>query len=1083
MPADMTFSLSHISKSAIAIILIAMNSVVSQADESRPTADQLHFFETHIRPLLHAKCVKCHGENQQKGELRLDSIESLFKGGESGPAAVAGKPADSLLLEAVRYESFEMPPDKPLSAEEISALEKWIADGAAWPRVDGQSVRLSGAAFTNEERSFWSLQPLTHPEPPEQSSQWGNNAIDRFVAAKLNENKISPAPRADERTLVRRLYFGLLGLPPSPDEVSDLKFQVSDSNTEESDRESEISNSKSQISDLVNRLLDDPRYGEHWGRYWLDIVRYAESDGFRADTYRDNAWRYRDYVVNAFNKDKPYDQFVLEQLAGDEYAPDKAEALVATGYLRTYLYEYNQRDARTQWQDILNQVTDVTGEAFLGIGVGCARCHDHKFDPILQEDYYRLRAAFGTMIPRDDIPAADLVDRQRYRKDYKDWLAKGVELRAELKQLQKPYLENAAKKCIIMFPEDIQVIMAKPEQQRNPLENQLADLVNRQILFEEGRVKYKEDDKKRIDELKKQIAELAGAEPSGLPTAITVADVGTEPFPLHVGGNEKRKAVVAGGFSILDPKPFSPQPTKSSTGQRSALAKWIADSGNPLTARVLVNRVWQKHFGTGLVETASDFGSLGGRPSHPKLLDWLASEFVANDWSIKWLHRQILTSATWQMSSVHPDAVAAEVMDPGNRLRWRFDIRRLNAEQIRDAMLTVSGELNEKQGGASVAHTSLRRSLYLKAMRNTPEPLMRSLDGVDGLNSISKRSTTTTPTQALNLMNGDWVRERSIAMAKRILKSSHDQNPTRIVNDAFQTALGRSIEADEIPVAVDLLERSLGTNANSAETADFGSLAEDSGNSAIFGEHALSALATKGNQPAVAAPFSFVGIIKLDSLYADATVRTIVSQWDSNSKSRGWALGVTSTKSGYKPRNFILQVVGEGGYEVVASNLRPELDVPYFAAVTVEQTDDGKGKATFWLQSLDSKYGKLETAEVTFKTSKGIQGAFPVVLGGRTKQSRHRWDGQLDQAAMFNTALTAKTVEALFASRLTTAAIEGQQPVALWDFENPEARMADATPNGHHLTLDGKQTLKPLEKSVAELCHVLLNSNEFVYID
>ena len=504
----------------------------SASAQERPDEEQLKFFETHIRPLLHTRCVKCHGENQQKGELRLDSLEGLLKGGESGPAAVPGKADESLILEAVRYESFEMPPDKPLSDQEIAHLEQWVANGAVWPKLDGKSVRLTGAAFSEEERKFWSLQPLTHPTPPKRSADWGNNAIDSFVSVRLREAGLHAAPQAEDPVLMRRLYYGLLGVPPSPQDIAAVRS----------------SESPTKISDLIDQLLDDPRYGEHWARYWLDIVRYAESDGFRADSYRPDAWRYRDYVVNAFNSDKPYDQFVTEQLAGDEVAPDQAEALVATGYLRTYLYEYNQRDARTQWQDILNQITDVTGEAFLGMGVGCARCHDHKFDPILQEDYYRLRACFGTMLPRDDVPAADLIDRQRYSKDYEAWLAKGVELQTELKKIQTPYMKKAARSAITKFPEDIQEIMARPETERNPLEVQLADLVNRQVLFEEERVKYSDEHKKQIDELRKQIKELAGQEPAKLPTAMTVADVGSDPFPLHVGGDTGRKAVTAGGF-------------------------------------------------------------------------------------------------------------------------------------------------------------------------------------------------------------------------------------------------------------------------------------------------------------------------------------------------------------------------------------------------------------------------------------------------------------------------------------------------------------------------------------------------------
>lgn len=1058
-----------------AVVVVPLNAQCSAADTVSPTSAQLEFFETRIRPLLHAKCVKCHGGDQQKGELRLDSIESLLKGGESGPAAVAGKPAESLLLEAVRYESFEMPPGNPLMAEEVAALEKWIADGAAWPTVDGRSLRLDGVAFSADERSFWSLQPLTQPTAPQCDGEWCQNEIDQFVGEKLAEQEILPAPQSENRVLIRRLYFDLLGVPPSSEEIIDFERRIS--------KTAESGSSATAIAKLVDQLLADDRYGEHWGRHWLDVVRYAESDGFRADTYRPDAWRYRDYVVNAFNTDKPYDQFVTEQLAGDEIAPEKAESLVATGYLRTYLYEYNQRDARTQWQDILNQVTDVTGEAFLGLGVGCARCHDHKFDPILQEDYYRLRASFGTMIPRDDIPAVDVADRQSYSKAYESWLSKGVKLQTELKQIRNPYMQKAATKSIIKFPEDIQVVMAKKPSARNPLEMQLADLVNRQILFEEGRVKYTDEDKKRIDGLKKQIAELTGDEPLKLPVALTVADVGTTPFPLHIGGNEKRKAVTAGGFSILDSAPFQPRATTTSTGQRTALAKWITDPQNPLTARVIVNRIWQQHFGTGIVATASDFGTLGSRPSHPELLDWLASEFIANGWSIKWLHRQILNSATWQMSSFHPHEATAESKDPANRLRWRFDIRRLNAEQIRDAMLTASGEIVVGHGGPSVAHTSLRRSLYLKMMRNTPEPLMRSLDGVDGLNSISKRSTTTTPTQALNLMNGDWVRKRSVAMAKRILAESRNTNLAAIADAAFHRTLGRTINESEVVIAADLIQQTLEANQRVPSAPAFGSLRGESQNSIHIDEGSNTPLATLENQPVVAAPFTVVGMFKLDSLYPDATVRTLISQWNSSNKSRGWAIGVTSEKSGFKPRNLILQVVTGSGYEVVASNLRPELDKVYLVCVSVEETESGKGKAVFRLQPVDTKYQKTQQATVTFKSASGITGVFPVVLGGRSQQSRHRWDGQIDQVAVFDQTLSPEMIGELFESQLSNTSVATHSPVASWDFDGAENPLADSSSNRHNLNRTGQQSPPPRQQAVAELCHVLLNSNEFVYID
>ena len=1037
------------------------------AEES---TEQLRFFESHVRPLLHSRCVKCHGENQQKGGLRLDSRESVVEGGESGAAIVPGKPEESLLMEAVRYESFEMPPDKPLDSSDVAILEKWIADGATWPSKNGKSLRLAGAAFTKEERGFWSLQPIASIAPPG-ITNWGFNEIDAFIAEKLRAKKLNPAQRATDDVLLRRLYFDVLGVPPSPQDIAAIRSPLNEHDW----------------SKLVDDLLNDPRYGEHWARHWLDIVRYAESDGFRADFYRPEAWRYRDYVVNAFNNDKPYDQFVTEQLAGDEVGPDKAESLVATGFLRTYLYEYNQRDARTQWQDILNQVTDVTGEVFLGMGVGCARCHDHKFDPILQEDYYRLRACFGTMIPRDDVPAADRIDRDRYAAEHTAWMAKASDLREELQKIRGPYMSKAEAGAIKIFPEDIQVIMAKAPADRTPLDAQLADLVNRQVLFDQNRAKIKEEDQKRIDDLEQQIKELSGKEPARLPTAITVSDVGSQPQVLHLGGDATRKKVAAGGFTIVAPEAFDVQATDNSTGQRTALAKWITSSDNPLTARVIVNRIWQQHFGVGLVDTASDFGSLGGRPSHPKLLDWLASEFMTNGWSIKWLHRKILNSATWQMSSFHPNAGKAESIDPANRLRWRFDIRRLSAEQIRDAMLSASSELKSEQGGPSVEYASLRRSLYMKAMRNTPESLMRSLDGVDGLNSIPRRSTTTTPTQALNLMNGSWVRARSQAMAKRILDEFEGTDPTGLVENAFQISLGRRASADEIAAGVKLLNDAGGFDSTSMIKEVFTPVSDRSGNSATISNTALSPIRTKDDSPSITAPFTFVGIIRLNSLYEDATVRTIISQWNSNNKTAGWAIGITSAKSAFQPRNFILQVVSDTGYKVVASNLRPDLNKTYMLAVAVEQLsssnkDGNSAQATFYLQAID-KDAELQTATVPFPSAEGIKGSFPIVLGGRNKQKSHQWDGRLDQPALFSRSLEQTTVSKLFSAGLNSAAIENEHPLAFWSFDQPEQPFVDDSGNEHSLEPTAPQQLNPLEKAVAELCHVLLNSNEFVYID
>ncbi len=690
------------------------------------------------------------------------------------------------------------------------------------------------------------------------------------------------------------------------------------------------------------------------------------------------------------------------------------------------------------------------------------------------------------MMPRDDVPAADLADRQEYSKHYQEWLAKGAELREQLNSIRDPYLERAAKAAIERFPEDVKSIMEKSPEEWTPLEAQLADLMHRQVLYDQERMKIKEEDQKQIEELEKQIAELAGREPSKLPSAMTVADIGATPQRIHMGGNPQRRAVAAGGFSILSPTAFNLPEVESSTGQRLALARWIASPDNPLTARVIVNRIWQHHFGTGLVETASDFGSLGGRPSHPKLLDWLASEFIANGWSIKWLHRQILNSATWQMSAFHPNAASCERIDPSNELRWRFDVRRLNAEQIRDAILTASGELKSEQGGPSVDYSSLRRSLYLKAVRNTPEPLMRSLDGVDGLNSVSKRSTTTTPTQALNLMNGEWLRTRSEAMARRVLDTTAGEDLQTVTDHAFRIALGRNAESEEFPVMAELV-RDATKNASTAGNA-LQTLLTESGLGVRISDDGLPPLSTPTFEPAVTPPFTFAAIIQLDSLYDDATVRTIISQWDGNNKKPGWAIGVTSEKSAYKPRNLILQVVSEKGYEVVASNLRPDLNRPYFVAVTVEQTDNDAGRATFHLQPLhkadaESPTGMLQSATVDFKSAKGITGRFSVVLGGRFKQARHTWDGQMDQVALIPGVLSADNVQLLAHTRIATKSVLPFSPLAVWDFDNEASRLVDSTGHRNVLTTEAKLTLNPIERGVAELCHVLLNSNEFVYID
>ncbi len=499
-----------------------------------PTDQEVRFFEEHVRPVLAEHCFKCHGPETQKGELRLDSRPSLLAGGESGPAIAPGKPGESLLVEAIRYESLEMPPDGKLAADQIASLTKWIEMGAPWPGHDG-SVRQPAASkpkITDEDRAYWAFQPLRDDPPPTVSPDgWVRNDLDRFVLAKLHAEGLTPAAEAERRALIRRLYFDLAGLPPSPQEVDALRCRPAPDAYER----------------LADRLLDSPRYGERWARHWLDLVRYAESDGFRQDAFRPHAWRYRDYVIRAFNEDKPYDRFILEQLAGDEIAPHDPETLAATSYLRHWIYEYNQRDARTQWDNILIDMTNVTGEVFLGLGVGCARCHDHKFDPILKEDYFRLKAFFTPLLPRDDIPYGTAEVGQQYQTQLAAWRQKTAEIRRQIDELERPPVEVARKRAAEKFPPDVRDMLLKDPPQRTPLEHQLAELANRQAKLEVAGVKFgsllKGEPKAKWEQLQRELAQFNDLQPQELPPAFTATDVGpVAPPTLMPSGREQRKS-------------------------------------------------------------------------------------------------------------------------------------------------------------------------------------------------------------------------------------------------------------------------------------------------------------------------------------------------------------------------------------------------------------------------------------------------------------------------------------------------------------------------------------------------------------
>jgi hypothetical protein len=704
-------------------------------------------------------------------------------------------------------------------------------------RGDGPAQGAANDRFSAEDRAYWALRPVRRPAVPRvANSAWGRGAVDTFILARLEAAGMKPMPEADRRTLIRRASFDLHGLPPTAEQVDEF---LADQRPNAYER-------------LIDRLLASPRYGERWARHWLDLVRYAESDGYNQDAERPHAWRYRDYVIAALNADKAYDRFIAEQVAGDELMPGDAEALAATGFLRHWPYEYNQRNVPQQRTHILNDLTDVTGQVFLGLTIGCARCHDHKFDPILQKDYFRLQAFFASLADRDVVAAPPAERRERERR-LAAWQAATHDIRGEIERIEAPYRQRERQQRMSVFPKETQAIIDKPRGQRSPWEELIASLAEKQLVIAPADCEklLKGDDRKRWDALHKELARFAAQRPPGLPVVMSVADVGPQAPPTIIPGESD---VVAPGFlSILDPKPAELHPTPQGTGRRTALARWLTDPANPLVARVMVNRLWHHHFRRGLVATPNDLGRQGDGLTHPELLDWLSSELIAGGWRLKHLHRLMMTSATYrQASAAPPSAAAARVADPDNKLLWRMRSGRLEAEAIRDSLLAVSGELTPTMGGPSVypelppalsarhewkptpsAAERNRRTVYAFVKRNLLHPLMESFDMPDPHESCARRQVTTTAPQALVLLNGEWALDRAADLAARVLddvaradgvgsrfrgpqtqESSRSSvaakptaDPVTLVAQAYRRAFSRPASAEELALGTAFLKR------------------------------------------------------------------------------------------------------------------------------------------------------------------------------------------------------------------------------------------------------------------------------------
>ena len=931
-------------------------------------------------------------------------------------------------------------------------------------------------AITAEDRAWWSFQPLAHPPVPEGDGEgWAKNEIDRFILEKLVASGFNPAPRAEKAALLRRVYFDVIGLPPEP---SELDAFLADDSAEAYTR-------------IVDRLLASPRYGEHWARHWLDLVRYAESDGFRIDDYRPHAWRYRDYVIGAFNNDKPYDRFVAEQIAGDEIAPGDPEARVATGFLRHWLYEYNNRDVVGQWNNILNDLTDVTGDLFMGLGLQCARCHDHKFDPILQKDYYRLQAFFAPLLPRDDLDLATPEQETEYQEKLATWKKETAEIRQQIDAIEAPHKKTAAEGAIAKFPPETQALIHKSVAQRTPLEQQLAELAYRQVTYEFDHLlnKMKGADKDKLVALYKQLSSFDKDKPASLPQAFCVTDVGPRASPVRIP--KKKDDDIAPGFpTIFDEKPALIRPASvASTGRRTELARWLTQPENPLTTRVVVNRVWQYHFGRGLVTTSSDFGKLGEKPSHPELLDWLARWFVERGWSFKQLHRLILLSSTYQQGTQNANASKARLDDPENRLLWRANTRRLDAEQIRDAILATTGELDLTFGGPAVDSLAPRRTIYTRAVRNIRDPLLDVFDAADGFASVAQRDVTTTPTQSLFMMNSLWSLQRARAFANR-LRRVGSMDEEALINDAYRLTAGRAATASERHDArafFDAQANFIPARPRDSKAAPFVSdkMPFRDGRAAVIApETSQDRLIIPDHASLPGGDFTAEAFIVLRSLYESGDVRTIISHWDGQPGHPGWSLGVTGKQSRSRPQTLVLLLSGDQPWsaddpvEPIFSGLHIELGKPYFVAASVKLDDPSEKGVTFYAKDLSNDDEPMQVAQLPHKVTSGIRSPGPLLIGARSGNARHIFDGLIDDVRISTVALAQEQL-------LMTNERASEQTAGWWKFEVDPGVYRDSSSHANNIAAKIVQAPRedPRSSALVDFCHVLLNTNEFLYVD
>lgn len=797
----------------VMMLMVVCTSLVAEEPAGVAERDeQESWFETRVRPVLIAKCLKCHGADKQSGSLRLDSHEAILSGGDQGVGIVPGKPDESLLIQAIRRtdESLQMPPDEALTQEEMEGLERWVLDGAIWPKSEGGEATL-------QAQKHWSFVPVEKPPVPDDPVGWGIEPIDRFIAAKLSTEGMKPVAPADRRTLIRRATFDLIGLPPTPEEVDQF---VNDPASDAFEK-------------LVDRLLASPYYGERWGRHWMDVARYADTAGDNADYPIPEIYKYRDYIIDSLNADKPYDLFVREQLAGDLMAvtePERRdELIVATGFIAL-----SRRYATAPYELMhltLEDTIDSVGRGLMGITFRCARCHDHKFDPVTMQDYYGLygifastkypyagseefqsmnkpREGFIPLASADEVTRAEAAHQQLIQgheealktfNDTSEWGAQLNETNRKQGELNE-ILWQVAEQQLEAPPEDWQKQLERIQRDREK--------------FRKKRDQARRNLEREIKRLKQR------GVPEAIEAAYAVSEGKTQDVPMQMRGEPAQPGpitprqvpqFIAGTEAVSFPADQS---------GRLQLAQWLTSREHPLFARVMVNRIWLEHFGKGLVGTPSNFGVRGEAPTHPELLDYLTASFMERGWSIKQLHREILLSKTWQLSSSNSEENAR--VDPGNRLYWRFDRRRLDAEALRDGMLLVAGELDltpphkhpfpdempwnwTQHNPFRESYDSPHRSVYLMTQRLQRHPYLSLFDGPDTNSSVEKRTSATVPLQGLYLLNSPDLQRIGASFASLIQQSASD-DPAR-VTWAYRHVYGRDPSQGEIDRGLGYLDQ------------------------------------------------------------------------------------------------------------------------------------------------------------------------------------------------------------------------------------------------------------------------------------